>query len=137
MTPLWLDTLQHELDLIEELAEPNSRLQDGEQVIGTLENERLRRLYTLAQQYAKQFSLADTEAKYAPLEAQEAARYRAHDLNQKAHALSALLWVEVMVAVQGSVPANQSDGGNLGLRENWQVVLTVRPSLADFFGGGR
>lgn len=112
----WFDELKMEMENVEAMPEPPYALDEGDVVVGVLETETTRKLFTLSQQYRRRFEEARLRARFDGTLDEEAAEAELSELDAKADALKDLFWT--------ALRAEFKLWGNyaIGIRRGWQVT---------------
>lgn len=136
-TTLWLETIRFELDALDDsqIIPPDEPVASSETIIGAVNDDIHRRLYTLSRTYSYNAAKCELEKRYGTsgVELGDLEKW-----NARAHILADLFWTEIRSQLPGYGSA-KDDENFVGLRENWTIVTGKEkktPSLGDLFKMG-
>lgn len=118
ITTMWLETIRYELDALDEkeiVPLDNCPVAANEKVIGYVEHDLHKRLFTLSRLYTYRAAQLDVERKYgSDLSTKNDGELS--KMHARAQIVGLLFWTEI----RDTLPNYGSDA--IGLREDWQLV---------------
>lgn len=126
-----LDSIQQRLDnyQLAELGHPHFEIEDGDHVVGVVEDERCRKLFGLGRLYRRKTEEVLIAAKYAGLNTDEGKVKALEAFRFKIYAdlIMDIFWVSLREEFNVWEEI-------VGIRENWQVVWSNQrpPTIFDF-----